>query len=395
MSLDFQGSWSHEFLKEFKKMNEKLAAISEKLSPTPAKKVTLVYSPGAYATDEDVPESVTVDAGTEVEIEFYPYPSRDGYSFVGWAMTDGASEAEFVEKDTDTITMTEDVTLYPVFEQAQLCTVTYAMGEYADGGDVPDSQSVEAGGEIEIQFNPHPTRTDYDFIGWAASDGAEDPLYDVDGSSTAVISNDKTLYPVFSAPDTVTLTYAMGDYSDGGGVPDPVTDERYENVSLEFSPHPTKDGYSFVGWATSDGASSAQYYEDMDTPTIYLDDDITLYPVFAEGSEGGNDVSIVIDNQCGGDCAITDSSEIVLLTVGNGDTETFTGSSGETYKIRVPGSVLSSLNGTYKGATYTNESMTHSTHEGYDWIDEPTSSQSSIAWEPSSGDDFTISVTTK
>ncbi len=87
MSLDFQGSWQDAVLKEFKKMNQKLAEISEKLSPTPAEKVTLTYSAGAYADDEDVPESVTVDTGTEVEIEFDPYPSRTGYRFVGMPKT--------------------------------------------------------------------------------------------------------------------------------------------------------------------------------------------------------------------------------------------------------------------------------------------------------------------
>lgn len=118
---------------------------------------TLTYALGEYGTG-DVPDPVTVDEGTEVNIEFEnDIPTREGYNFIGWATTDGAESATYTEDGTDTITMNDDVTLYPVFEAAQpstdYITIVNSFGEdlTITHGGVTD-HVVKAGDSFDFYF---------------------------------------------------------------------------------------------------------------------------------------------------------------------------------------------------------------------------------------------------
>ena len=99
-----------------------------------------------------------------------------------------------------------------------------------------------------------------------------------------------------STPTQYTLTYLPGEYYDGEShCPEPVTVNSGEVVNINFNTHPTRSGYDFVGWATSDGADNPDY-EDMEGyRTVTMSLNVTLFPVFhvsdgpsGEGGNGGN-----------------------------------------------------------------------------------------------------------
>lgn len=218
------------------------------------------------------------------------------------------------------------------------------------------------------------------------------------GSGSSASSSTLTQY---------TLTYLPGEYYDGEShCPEPVTVNSGEVVNINFDTHPTRSGYDFVGWATSDGADNPDY-EDMEGyRTITMSSNVTLYPVFhvsdEPSGEGGGmsseveSVSITIDNTSGSDVVIMDTDEKdELFTVSTGSSLTYTGYTGDGIHIRIACSSSSSLSGTYKGISYLNQSLTSSSYDGYDWIYEPTSNQESFSWYPVSNDSFTITVTTK
>lgn len=88
-------------------------------------------------------------------------PTRDGYSFEGWATSAGGAVSY---QPSETITVTGDVTLYAVWS-AQTCTVTFD----ANGGTVSPTTMTVTYGQAYGTL-PTPTRTTGTFSGWYYGD---------------------------------------------------------------------------------------------------------------------------------------------------------------------------------------------------------------------------------
>lgn len=88
-------------------------------------------------------------------------PTRDGYSFEGWATSAGGAVSY---QPSETITVTCDVTLYAVWS-AQTCTVTFD----ANGGTVSPTTMTVTYGQAYGTL-PTPTRTTGTFSGWYYGD---------------------------------------------------------------------------------------------------------------------------------------------------------------------------------------------------------------------------------
>ena len=116
------------------------------------------------------------------------------------------------------------------------------------------------------------TRTDYTIIGWAeTADGAI--IYGA--SEQITLTGDLTLYAKW-AKTTCNVDF---DANGGTGTMNPVTQGGlYTIPGCGF----TKDGYLFIGWATS--PDGAVVYLPM--ATIMLTGDLTLYAKWAEGISG-------------------------------------------------------------------------------------------------------------
>ena len=116
-----------------------------------------------------------------------------------------------------------------------------------------------------------PTRSGYKFLGWATSaSGAA--VYQP--KSTLKLSSDVTLYAVWEAETTYTVTYNLN----GGSGTAPTDSTKYAaNATVTVtSTKPTRSGYTFKGWATS--ASGAVAY--ASGATFKITKNMTLYAVW-------------------------------------------------------------------------------------------------------------------
>ncbi len=237
----------------------------------------------------DAPASQDVQAGASMFIP-QSIPRYFGWNFKGWALTESASLPDY--QPDEIITPTSDIVLYAVWE---------APFQYYGADGYMCSVQVDYHGQgIYIQFwNPYPD-THYVLYGVGDEDNRV-YLYDCDGNLLAFnddgengrnfeleycFSSDEWYYiyvNFYSLPSTGELCFNIGrrytityDANGGAGAPEE-TYRYYGSGALLSDTVPTREGYTFLGWATSANATSATYHPgDGFTPNA----DTTLYAVW-------------------------------------------------------------------------------------------------------------------
>ena len=167
-----------------------------------------------------------------------------------------------------TYTANHDVTLVAVWEEAP--TATYTISYNGNGGSAPGTQTKTQGSSIRLSTQV-PTRTGYTFKGWATSATATAAQYQPGDTYTA--DADLTLYAVWKIN-----SYAI-TYYDGSNVLSGLLKNYGESVQIIAGP--TKEGYTFKGWATNATATTAQY-QPGDSCTLYAD--LNLYAVWEKNA---------------------------------------------------------------------------------------------------------------
>lgn len=141
-------------------------------------------------------------------------PTRTGYKFQGWATSSGGSVAY---ASGASYTANASVTLYAVWK-ANTWTISYN----ANGGSgAPGAQTKTYGITLKLS-STRPTRTNYNFLGWATSSTATSAQYQPGGAFTANATT--TLYAVWQlayvAPRITNLAAnrcnSAGTYTDDG-----------------------------------------------------------------------------------------------------------------------------------------------------------------------------------
>ena len=347
----------------------------------------------------NIPRDETVySAGQTATVKFEDSEERvpycQGYDFIGWALSPSAVPPSYPYDENDpqtyTITFTDnDIVLYAVWQE-KTATVTYALGDYGTGS-VPSAQTVHEGDEVQLSFSPAPTVNDGSgriFVGWSETDGGNsynDATYRQGATDTIYPYEDITLYPVFAAQ--YTLTYALGNDATGT-VPNAQTAYNGQTLSIDFNPSVTcvsDNTKVFVGWSETDGDTTATYTANG-TNSIYMNKNITLYPVFAAQGQGG---SITIVNTSGKSYTVeVCQGETSILTIAAGTQEVFNYTPAEQYEIR---STLTNgtFDGVYNGTLYQNASLQYLSGAVGKFYNP---SGSSSDWEFSSGDSGTLTI---
>lgn len=188
-------------------------------------------------------------------------PTRTGYTFVGWASSKSATEAEYVAGASYTDNVS--AVLYAVWR-----INTYTVSYNANGGTGAPSSQIKTYGETLVLSDVEPTKEDYLFIGWGTS--ADDTTVDYEAGGDYTKNAAVTLYAIW------VRTYTI-HYDANGGENAPEDQIKVTNIALSLTNAiPTKANGVFVGWSTvPDGG--AEYYPCYD----YVKDvDLTLYAVW-------------------------------------------------------------------------------------------------------------------
>ena len=197
-------------------------------------------------------------------------PTRSGYSFAGWAMHDSATSASY--QPGDTFTGNYNATFFAVWTANQ-----YRISYDANGGSgAPSSQIKYNDVPLTLSYGK-PSRSGYTFKGWGLSSSSTSATYQP--GSTYNYNASRTLYAVWEkdappAPTTYTVSY---NANGGSGAPSSQT--KTKGIALTLSgTKPTRSGYTFLGWATSAGATSASY---QPGGSYTANASVTLYAVWS------------------------------------------------------------------------------------------------------------------
>ena len=115
-------------------------------------------------------------------------PTRTGYSFLGWSTSSTATSATYSAGGS--YTANAAATLYAVWKAN-----TYKVTYNANGGSGAPSAQTKTYGKTLTLSTTKPTRTNYNFKGWATSASATSATYSAGGSYTANAA--ATLYAVW------------------------------------------------------------------------------------------------------------------------------------------------------------------------------------------------------
>lgn len=232
----------------------------------------------------------------------YPVIQRNGYTFKGWATEAGSDVIKYQPGKTYSVSdiVANSTNLYAIW-QINKYTITFNRNS-SDNSIKINGESTEnyhiTENYLENVALPAATRNGYTLLGWL--ENPTDTTVDASGTvgTTVTITEDKTYYAIWEANPTEIVFYPNGGNIIVNGEQ---TNEktqyitRYEstinnNVS-ELAP--SRQGYTFEGWYTSENGGSQVYgtngkgiigtnYWDEEGKWIYTLNSLKLYARWKE-----------------------------------------------------------------------------------------------------------------
>ncbi|MBO7051433.1 MAG: InlB B-repeat-containing protein, partial [Prevotella sp.] len=234
-------------------------------TPTPTT-YTVSYNMNGHGTAIDNVTGATALPST------LPTPEATGYTFGGWYTDSGLTSAA-----TAGASISADTELF-----AKWTANTYSVHFDANGGEGSmTNESFTYGIEKALTANAF-TRTGYTFAGWATSANGAKVYDDEESVSNLTATNDGTvdLYAKWTENQTPTTNYTVKFYNGDTQFGDSQTIEEGSTVSAPTT-NPTKDGYTFKGWALESGSTVRVTFP----YPIY--EDVNFYAVWSNTTSGG------------------------------------------------------------------------------------------------------------
>ena len=202
--------------------------------------------------------------------------NRTGYTLLGWSESSTATTANYsiysgVTNDwinSNCSGSTGTINLYAVWS-----TNTYKVTYNANGGSCSTTSKTIKYGETYGNL-PTPTRTGYTYKGWTENSNGTGTVWTNANTSNWVwdYTRNITLYAKWEI-NTYTISY---NANGGSGAPSAQTKTHGVELTLS-SKAPTRSGYIFKGWSTSNSATSATY---SSGGTFTGNSNTTLYAVW-------------------------------------------------------------------------------------------------------------------
>lgn len=194
----------------------------------------------SYIVDDSTYFTTAVEENTRLD-SLPTEPVKEGYNFIGWSI-DGTNKVDVLGLD-----ITEDTTFVALWDKYY--TVTFEV----DGQT--SIQIIKESEDFALNIPVNPTIEGAEFKGWSVNGSIVDP-------SSYTITEDTTFVAVF---DEIHTVYFIVDNVQS----EPI--EVVGNTKLSSIPEePTKEGYSFDGWAVGNGTSTVNIYNYVITKDTYF-----------------------------------------------------------------------------------------------------------------------------
>ena len=220
---------------------------------------------------------------------------NSGYQIVGWSKEANANPTTWPLNRAGTTACNKGNTIYLVAKNPNPTPTMYTYHLIHEfnyvGGTRWDITATTAAESYQLDVNKgKPTRDRYKFDGWADTANATTASYF--GGELITLTKDnpiKTIYAVWKP--IFELRY---DANGGTGAPDSQTYTALSATSTQATftvPNqtPTKEGYTFKGWADSAAATTAQYQPGGPIAVKHTDSPKTVYAVWECNHPKDND----------------------------------------------------------------------------------------------------------
>lgn len=237
-------------------------------------KVAFDANGGTFAAGSKT--SKVVAKGAAITADEISVPTRTDNTFVGWAVASDATDPS-----ASLGTANKSTTIYAVWEPMFKVTFSAAPGVFPEGSADTKEVSVSRGDIVSIEgFNVPETYKDasdgnktYYFTGWAWESKKFPEDHEISSADTIhladiILDKDTTIYAVWTAAKTVTVTYKANEHGKSR-----VEFMKVEAGSSVAQPEdPIADaGYSFVDWCME---TPCEHVFDFETQ---ISDNIILY----------------------------------------------------------------------------------------------------------------------
>jgi len=182
--------------------------------------------------------TTNADYATEYAV---PTPSKTGYSFVSWMNAADDSVVTFTDGKGKIPAV--DTSYYADWKINQY-TISFVTGDGASTV-APITQNYDTA----VTAPAAPTKTGYDFKGWATEADVTDPAKAVELPTTMPAEN-QTYYAIWT-PTVYTIVFDSQEGSDVADITAPYLS------AIDAPAAPIKEGYTFGGWATTAGVTDA------------------------------------------------------------------------------------------------------------------------------------------
>lgn len=212
--------------------------------------------------------------------------TRSCYTFKGWA-TSSTGSVTYTNGQSISLSSGSNMTLYAVWS-----AYTYTVKYNANGGSGTTANSSHTYGVAKNLTTNGYTKTGYAFLGWSTSSTATSATY-TNGQSVSNLTTTNngvvTLYAVWKAN-----SYTVA-YNSNGGLGSMLSSTHTYGVAKALTTNSyTKTGYKFLGWSTSNTATTATYTDGQNVSNLTSTngETITLYAVWTQ-----NSFEVNLDNQ--------------------------------------------------------------------------------------------------
>ena len=214
-------------------------------------------------------------------------PTRSGYTFLGWAESQSATAAQY--QPSGSFTKDANTTLYAVWKSNVVSVTGVTLNK--------TSLTLNKGASETLTATVSPSNATNKSVTWSSSNTSVATV-DSNGKVTAVSAGStavtvKTNDGGKTATCAVTVksnTYTI-TYDANGGTGAPPAQYKTQDVPLTLSSTvPTRSGYTFLGWAESKTATTAQY---QPGGSFTKNANTTLYAVWKSAPTGREEDGIL------------------------------------------------------------------------------------------------------